>query len=322
MQLSVDSPNYSKTASPALSIVVPLYNEDESLPELYRTIKQVVGDMDISHEILFVDDGSTDRSLEVIRGFQDQDPAVKVLSFRKNHGKSAALQVGFSHSQGDIVITMDADLQDDPNEVPNLVAKLDEGFDLVSGWKKKRHDPISKTIPSKLWNLGVSWISGLRLHDFNCGLKAYRQDVVKSFQVYGEMHRFLPVLAKWAGYKITEIPVQHHARKYGKTKYGVSRFLSGFLDLITVVFLSKYTRKPLHLFGTIGMICMLLGFVICIYLAVGWFQGIWIGNRPILLLGVLLIVVGVQFFSIGLLGEMLTHSIEKGYNPSLREFDE
>jgi glycosyltransferase involved in cell wall biosynthesis len=273
--------------SPLLSVVVPLYNEEKSLPELYNAIKQVVQENGIRHEILFVDDGSTDGSLSIIEGLQKNDPAVTVVSFRKNSGKSAALQAGFDRCKGDVVITMDADLQDDPGEIPNLLAKLDEGYDLVSGWKKVRHDPISKTIPSRLWNIAVAWLSGIRLHDFNCGLKAYRKEVVKDLHVYGEMHRFLPVLAKWSGFRM-----------------------------------SKYTRKPLHLFGVLGLISMLLGLVICVYLAVGWFQGIWIGNRPILLLGVLLIVVGVQFFSIGLLGEMLTHSMERQASPSLRPLSE
>ncbi len=308
-------------SSPALSVVIPLYNEEESLPELYQAIKKVVDAQGLSHEILFVDDGSNDRSLQVIKGLGKTDPAVRVLSFRKNHGKSAALQVGFNHCRGDMVITMDADLQDDPNEIPNLISKLNEGYDLVSGWKKVRHDPITKTIPSKLFNFIVGLISGLPLHDFNCGLKAYRNDVVKSFNVYGELHRFLPVLAKWSGFRATEIVVEHHPRKFGKTKYGMSRFLSGFLDLITVIFISKYTRKPLHLFGTIGLISMIAGFAICAYLAVGWLQGQWIGRRPILQLGVLLIVVGVQFFSIGLLGEMLTHSFEKERTYMLRDSD-
>jgi glycosyltransferase involved in cell wall biosynthesis len=306
-------------SSPALSIVIPLYNEEESLPELYRSIKNVVNAQNLSHEILFVDDGSTDRSLQVIKDLDKSDPAVRVFSFRKNYGKSAALQVGFTNCRGDVVITMDADLQDDPNEIPNLIAKLNEGYDLVSGWKKVRHDPITKTVPSKLFNFVVGVISGLPLHDFNCGLKAYRNDVVKTFNVYGELHRFLPVLAKWSGFRATEIVVEHHPRKFGKTKFGMSRFLSGFLDLITVIFISKYTRKPLHLFGTIGLIAMLAGFVICAYLAIEWFQGQWIGRRPILQLGVLLIVVGVQFFSIGLLGEMLTHSIEKERTYVLRD---
>ena len=317
----MDSTLESNEQPVALSVIIPLFNEQDSLPELYRSIKQVVEELNITHEILFVDDGSTDRSLQVIRDLQQTDPTIQVKSFLRNHGKSAALQVGFTHCRGDIVVTMDADLQDDPKEIPALIGKLNEGFDLVSGWKKKRHDPISKTIPSRIFNLIVSWFSGARLHDVNCGLKAYRKDVVKSLHVYGEMHRFLPVLAKWAGFRITEIPVRHHPRKYGKTKYGMSRFLSGILDLTTVTFLSRYTRKPLHLFGTIGLISMFFGLLICVYLAIGWFQGIWIGNRPILLLGVLLIVVGVQFFSIGLLGEMLTHSIEKDNSPSLRELE-
>jgi len=306
-----DSRGEHKGGYPELSIIIPLFNEEGSLPELYQSLKRVLDANNLTHETIFINDGSTDRSLQVIQEFQQQDPTVRIISFRKNLGKSAALQAGFSECQGQFVITMDADLQDDPAEIPNLIAKLNEGYDLVSGWKRKRHDPISKTLPSKFFNLTVAWVSGLRLHDFNCGLKAYRQDVVKSFQVYGELHRFLPVLAKWSGFRCTEIPVQHHPRKYGRTKFGMSRFLSGFLDLITVVFLSKYTRKPLHLFGTIGLISILAGLLICVYLAIGWFQGHWIGNRPILLLGVLLIVVGVQFFSIGLLGEMLTHAIER-----------
>jgi len=293
--------------NPPVSVVIPLFNEEESLPELYQRLRANLARFE-DWEIIFVDDGSRDRSLDILTDLHRQDPRVKVISFRKNNGKSAALAVGFEAARGDYVITMDADLQDDPDEIPSLVRKLEEGWDLVSGWKKVRHDPISKTVPSKFFNRVTGIMSGLRLHDFNCGLKIYRNDVAKQLPVYGEMHRFLPALAHLDGYRVSEIPVQHHPRKYGRTKFGMSRFISGFLDLVTVIFLQKYARKPLHLFGVAGMILTLAGLLILGYLTIGWFQGIWIGNRPLFFLGILLMVFGAQSFAIGLIGEMLTRS--------------
>lgn len=297
--------------SPHISVVIALFNEVESLPELHRQLTATLSELGKSYELVFIDDGSRDGSLELLKDLAKRDSAVRAISLRRNHGKSAALAVGFKAAQGEFVITMDADLQDNPAEIPALLAKLDSGYDLVSGWKKKRYDPLSKTLPSKFFNWVTSWVSGIKLHDFNCGLKAYRQAVVKDLFVYGELHRFLPVLAHKMGYRCTEIPVVHRARQFGKSKFGMSRFLNGFLDLLTVVFLSGYNRAPLHFFGSVGLVCGLVGLGINGYLTTLKFSGQSIGNRPLLFLGVLLMVIGVQFFSFGLIGEMLTHATEK-----------
>ena len=291
-----------------LSIVVPLFNEEESLQELHSAISGVTDRLDLKYEICFIDDGSTDRSLAVLKELRAKDDSLKIISFRKNYGKSAALSEGFKLATGNIIITMDADLQDDPEEIPNLIAKINEGVDMVSGWKKKRNDPLSKTIPSKLFNRTTALLTGIKIHDFNCGLKAYRYDVVKEIPVYGELHRYLPVLAHWMGYRVDEIVVKHHARKFGKTKYGLRRFFEGFFDLLTVLFLTRYRQKPMHLFGLLGLISFFLGSVILTYLTVLWFSGHGIGNRPLLFLGILLVIVGMQSFSIGLIGEMITNS--------------
>lgn len=304
--------------SPVISILIPLYNEEESLPVLYKQLKTVLSKGGWKHELLFVDDGSRDESFAVLKGIAQEDSTVRILSFRRNYGKSAALAVGFQAAQGDIVITMDADLQDNPDEIPALVAELEKGYDLVSGWKKKRYDPLSKTIPSKFFNFITGTMAGIRLHDFNCGLKAYRREVVKELPVYGELHRFLPVLAHKIGYRVTEIPVVHRARQYGKTKFGASRFFNGFFDLLTVLYISDYNRVPLHLFGTLGSICTLIGFAVNLYLTVGWFRGIPIGNRPLLFLGILLMVIGVQFFSFGLIAEMLVNRSDRNREYSLK----
>ncbi len=308
----------TELAAPRISVVIPLFNEEESLPELHEQIRSVMAAENWSYEIIFLDDGSRDRSLSVLKQLAERDENVRVISFRRNFGKSAALATGFQAARGTFVITMDADLQDDPHEIPALLAKLDEGFDLVSGWKKKRYDPITKTWPSKLFNRVTGRLSGVRLHDFNCGLKAYRHAVVKEIPVYGELHRFLPVLAFKMGYRIGEIPVQHRARKYGKTKFGASRFLNGFFDLLTVLFISDWTRAPLHLFGLIGLICTLLGFAVNLYLTIGWLNGVWIGNRPLLFLGVLLMVIGAQFFSFGLIAEMMVNKSERDRRYSVK----
>jgi glycosyltransferase involved in cell wall biosynthesis len=297
--------------APDVSVVIALFNEDESLPELHRQLSEVFEANAWTYDLLFIDDGSRDGSLRLLKQLAERDSHVKAISLRTNQGKSAALAVGFKAATGKYVITMDADLQDNPAEIPMLIAKLEEGYDLVSGWKKKRYDPLSKTIPSKLYNQVTGWLSGIRLHDFNCGLKAYRLDVVRDLFVYGELHRFLPVLAYKMGYRITEIPVVHRARQYGVSKFGWNRFLNGFLDLLTVMYLSGFKRSPLHLFGAMGLVCGLAGLVINIYLTIGWLQGVWIGNRPLLFLGVLLMVIGVQFFSIGLIAEMFVNSNER-----------
>ncbi len=299
-----------------VSIVVPLLNEEESLRPLYNEIKKSLKTISIDYEIIFIDDGSTDKSLNVIKELSRFDNKIRYFSFRSNYGKSAALQIAFKHVTGDAVITMDADLQDDPNEIPNLLKKLDQGFDMVSGWKKKRFDPIIKKLSSKFFNYITRLFTRIKIHDFNCGLKAYRKEVVQSINVYGELHRYIPVLADWKGFSVTEIIVKHHPRRYGKTKFGISRFFKGFIDLITVIFTTRYIKRPMHLFGFVGMITALVGFVISAWLAFEkLFYGYSLSNRPLLFLGILLTIVGVQFFAIGLLGEILVHNFndEKEY---------
>jgi len=290
-----------------LSIVIPLYNEQESLEELTTRIGKNIQPLNLHYEIIFVDDGSSDASLNVLKNLKQKSAQIKILSFRKNYGKSAALSEGFKVASGKIVITMDADLQDDPAEIPNLISKINSGYDMVSGWKKKRHDPLQKTIPSKFFNFTTARLTGIKIHDFNCGLKAYRLEVIKEIPVYGELHRYLPVLAHRRGYSVGEIIVQHHPRKHGTTKYGLRRFFDGFFDLLTVLFLTRYKQKPLHLFGLFGLISFFFGFLISAYLTILWFEGHGIGNRPLLFLGILLIIVGMQSFSIGLIGEMITN---------------
>jgi glycosyltransferase involved in cell wall biosynthesis len=290
-----------------VSIVIPLYNEEESLRELVTQVTEILLQHKLDFEICFIDDGSTDASLQNLKHLHKQYSQIKILSFRKNYGKSAALSEGFKLACGDIIITMDADLQDDPAEIPNIIDKINSGYDLVSGWKKKRHDPLGKTIPSKLFNFITSRLTGIKINDFNCGLKGYRKQVIKEIPVYGSLHRYLPVLAHWKGFIVGEIVVQHHPRKYGVTKYGLRRFFDGFFDLFTVLFLTRYRQKPLHLFGFLGLGSITLGFIISFYLSILWFMGHGIGNRPLLFLGVLLIIVGMQSFSIGLIGEMITN---------------
>ncbi len=302
-----------------LSIVIPAYNENESLPELIDRIHQVVEPIADEYEIIVVDDGSMDGTFDTLKKLKSTYPHLKAIRFRRNYGKSAALAEGFERASGDIVITMDADLQDDPAEIPNLVKKIEEGYDLVSGWKKRRHDPLSKTIPSRIFNFVTAKLTGIPLHDFNCGLKAYRNEVIKSIEVYGELHRFLPVLAVWQGFRVTEIPVKHHPRKYGKTKFGISRFTNGFFDLLTVMFITRFRKKPLHFFGFLGLLSTFIGTAILLYLTILWFQGQGIGRRPLLFLGVLLVIVGVQFFSLGLIGEMVTSTLDQKIEYSIKE---
>lgn len=302
-----------------ISIIIPLYNEAESLHELHHRIKETCIGIGVSYEIIFVDDGSTDNSFSILKSLHEENEEVKVISFRKNYGKSAALSEGFRMAKGDIVITMDADLQDDPGEIRNLLDKISSGDDLVSGWKKKRHDPIQKTIPSKFFNFTTSLLTGIKIHDFNCGIKAYRSEVIKEIPVYGELHRYLPVLAHWQGFKIGEIVVEHHSRKYGKTKFGVGRFFKGFFDLLTVLFLTRYRQRPLHLFGFLGLLSLFLGIIISIYLTIIWFQGYGIGQRPLLFLGILLIIVGLQSFSIGLIGEMIASTRKNKQSYKIKE---
>ncbi len=307
-------PNYS------ISIVIPAYNEKDSLRELYEKIRQTVTQHNYKYEIIIIDDGSTDDSARVLRDLRQRDNRIKVIAFRKNYGKSAALSVGFEQAKGDIIISMDADLQDDPAEIPKLINEINKGKDMVSGWKKKRYDPITKTIPSRFFNFVTSKLTGIPLHDFNCGLKAYKKEVIKEINVYGELHRFIPALAHWQGYSIGEVVVQHHKRKYGKTKFGVGRFWRGFLDLITVLFTTRYMQKPLHFFGSWGLVFFLSGFMIDIYLVYLKFaEGMALSNRPLFLGGILLIIVGIQFISIGLIGEMITKSRESKNEYAIKE---
>jgi glycosyltransferase involved in cell wall biosynthesis len=297
----------SKLSFQKISLVIPLLNEEESINPLINEIRKALKPINKPYEVIFVDDGSTDGSVKNIKDAMKTDNRIKFLSLRKNYGKSAALQVGFRAATGDAIVTMDADLQDDPFEIPNLLVKLDEGFDLCSGWKKKRFDPFIKKYSSRFFNFVTKVISGINIHDFNCGLKAYRKEVIQNINVYGELHRYVPVLAKWQGFTITEIPVKHHPRRYGKTKFGISRFFKGFVDLITVVFVGRYIKRPMHFFGFFGALAFLVGLIVNGYLTVEWISGKPLSNRPMLFLGMLLIIVGVQFFSVGLLGEMLVH---------------
>ncbi|WP_139920330.1 glycosyltransferase family 2 protein [Hymenobacter sp. DG01] len=297
-----------------LSIVIPLLNEAESLPELTRWINRVLSQHGLTYEVLLIDDGSTDNSWEVIEELAAADVHLRGIRFNRNYGKSAALNVGFRETTGRVVCTMDADLQDSPEELPDLYRMItQEGFDLVSGWKKKRFDPLSKTIPTKLFNGVTRWISGIQLHDFNCGLKAYDSRVVKSVEVYGEMHRYIPVIAKWAGFrKIGEKVVQHQERKYGTTKFGLERFVYGFLDLMSITFVSRFRRRPMHFFGTLGTLSFLVGMLITLWL-VG--EKVWLAQhnlhardvtaQPLFFLALVAVIVGVQLFLAGFLAEMV-----------------
>ncbi|MCH8957157.1 glycosyltransferase family 2 protein [candidate division KSB1 bacterium] len=303
-----------------ISVVVPLFNEEESLVELYEQLSKAVCSLEKPIEFLFVDDGSTDGSMQVLTELHKKDPQVRVVQFRRNYGKSAALGLGFKEARGELIVTLDADLQDAPHEIPNLVKKLEEGFDLVSGWKKIRNDPFIKKNTSKLFNFVTRKMTGLRIHDMNCGLKVYRREVTDTVNVYGQLHRFLPVLAQWQGFKVGEVVVKHSPRKYGKTKFGASRFIAGFLDLVTVLFITRYTKRPLHLFGLIGPSSFIVGVGISGYLAVErLFLGQYLSDRPLLFLGILAIVVGVQFVSIGLLGEMITESRKDNTDYSIKK---
>ena len=309
-----------KIAFKKVSIIIPLLNEEDSIRPLASEIKKVMRSIVADYEVIFVDDGSTDNSLKVIKEFAKSDPKFKYISFRKNYGKSAALQIGFKNATGDVIITMDADLQDDPNEIPNLIQKLSEGYDLVSGWKKERKDPFIKRHSSRFFNFVTGLMSGIKIHDFNCGLKAYRANVLKNINVYGELHRYVPVLADWQGYKISEVTVKHHPRRFGKTKFGISRFFKGFIDLLTVMFTTRYIKKPMHLFGFLGALAFLVGFIVNGYLTYEWLIGkTYIGNRPLLFLGILLIIVGVQFFSVGLLGELIVHNSQDDKEYSIKD---
>nr|MBP6314809.1 glycosyltransferase family 2 protein [Chitinophagaceae bacterium] len=296
-----------------LSIVIPFYNEEESLPELCAWLERVLNTHHFSYEIIMVDDGSTDDSWETVKRLQAQNQHIKAISFQRNYGKSAALNEAFKACKGEYVITMDADLQDSPDEIPELYQMITSGkFDIVSGWKKKRYDnALTKNIPSKLYNSVTGKMSGIKLHDMNCGLKIYRSKVVKSIEVYGEMHRYIPVLAKWAGFKrITEKPVAHQARKYGVSKFGWERFVNGFLDLASIMFVGKYGKKPMHIFGLWGSIVFMVGAAIWIYLAIAKFAFMQykMTDRPLFYVGIISIVIGTQLFLAGFLGELISRN--------------
>ena len=295
-----------------ISLVIPLYNEAESLPELESWIARVMKENNFSYEIWFVNDGSTDNSWQVIEQLREKNPCVKGISFRRNYGKSPALHVGFERVQGDVVITMDADLQDSPDEIPELYRMIvQDGYDLVSGWKKKRYDPLSKTIPTKLFNATARKVTGIYLHDFNCGLKAYRLEVVKAIEVYGDMHRYMPYLAKNAGYtRIGEKVVQHQARKYGTTKFGLDRFVNGYLDLMTLWFFSKFAVKPMHFFGLLGSLMFILGFIAVLIVVILKICGMRAGvtDSPYFYVSLTSMILGTQLFLTGFLGELISRN--------------
>jgi len=306
-----------------ISVVVPLFNEEESLPELCSWIDKVIKKINKTYEIILIDDGSSDQSWGVILNLSQQNSSIKGIRFRRNYGKSAALNVGFEAANGNVVFTMDADLQDSPDEIPELYRLImEDGFDLISGWKQKRFDPITKTIPTRLFNWAARKMSGIYLHDFNCGLKAYKNEVIKNIEVYGEMHRYIPVLAKWAGFKkIGEKVVQHQARKYGVTKFGWERFVNGFLDLLSITFVSKFGKRPMHLFGLLGSISFFLGFVIAAYLTFAKFafQAYKMTERPLFFFGLFFMVIGTQLFLAGFLGELISRGAPDRNNYQIKE---
>lgn len=303
-----------------LSIVIPVYNEEESLPELFAWICRVVDEHQLVTEVLFIDDGSKDASWQVIKELHEKDQRALGIKFNRNYGKSAALQTGFERAKGEVVVTMDADLQDSPDELPGLVKMVrEDGYQLVSGWKKQRHDPLGKTIPSKFFNRVTRWVSGIKLHDFNCGLKAYHHDVVKNIEVYGEMHRYIPLIAKWNGfYKIGEKVVQHRERKYGTTKFGLERFIHGFLDLISVSFVTRFRKKPMHFFGTLGILSFLFGMMVTAYVIGEKLYRQYMAlpvrdvvDQPLFFLALVGILIGSQMFLAGFLGEMIIQANPK-----------
>ena len=304
-----------------ISVVIPLYNEEESLPELSTWIGRVMNEHGFSYEVLLIDDGSTDSSWSVIQNLSLQNASFKAIKFNRNYGKSAALNVGFKHVSGEVVVTMDADMQDSPDEIPELYNMVKSGHDMVSGWKKKRHDPIAKTVPSKFFNFTTRVLSGIKLHDFNCGLKAYSNKLVKTLDLYGEMHRYIPVIARRNGFtNIGEKVVEHRARKYGKTKFGLERFIYGFLDLLSVSFVSRYKKRPMHFFGSLGTISFLMGFLFVLWIIWEKIRAIYIlksdeyrdiVDQPLFFLAIVAIIIGVQLFLAGFIGEMMTMNSHK-----------
>jgi glycosyltransferase involved in cell wall biosynthesis len=292
-------------AEPTISVVAPAFDEERSVALLFDELQAALDPLDAPWEVVFVDDGSRDGTFAALTRLHDAHDNVRVVRLRRNFGKSAALAAGFEQARGEVVVTIDADLQDDPAEIPRLLAKLDEGFDLVSGWKSRRRDPWTRRVLSRIFNRLASAVSGVTLHDVNCGLKAYRAEVVHDLRIYGELHRFLPVLAHERGYRVAELPVNHRPRNHGRSRYGLERYLRGFLDLLTVSLVGRYRHRPLHLFGGVGLVLGAIGTLVLAYLTVLKVTGEAIGHRPLLILGVLLVVVGLQLFSLGLLGEMI-----------------
>jgi dolichol-phosphate mannosyltransferase len=303
-----------------ISVVVPVHDEERSVALLYDELDSALQPLGERWEAMFVDDGSTDGTHAALTRLHAASDNVVVVRLRRNFGKAAALAAGFAQAKGDVIVTIDGDLQDDPAEIPKLLAKLDEGFDLVSGWKTKRRDPLRRRIPSRLFNAVTGWVSGVRLHDMNCGLKAYRAEVVRGLRLYGELHRFIPVLAHHRGYRIAEVPVNHRPREHGHSRYGLERYLRGFFDLLTVSFIGRYRQRPLHLFGGLGLLLSFAGVAVLVYLTIVKALGHAIGGRPLLILGVLLVVVGIQFFSLGLITELITSHHEE--RVSVRERSE
>ena len=313
----------SKGEKRKISLLIPLFNEEESLPILYRELRETLEVLGIDYEIIFVDDGSTDKSFLVLERIHQEDNNVKVIQLRKNFGKSAAMAAGLAIVRGELIITLDADLQDNPEEIPHFIEKMKEGYDLICGWRVDRFDPFFKRWSSRVFNFTTSFFTNVRLHDFNCGFKAFRSEVAKEIKIYGELHRYIPVFASWRGFKVGELEVRHRPRRFGKSKFGVERFFRGFWDFLTVFFLTKYMRRPLHFFGPVGLLAFLLGLIINLYLSLLWFSGTPIGSRPLLILGVLLMILGIQSISIGLLGEMITsryHQDESNF-PIRRRLD-
>ena len=294
-----------------ISVVIPVHDEELSVALLYDELSTAFAGDSRTWEAVFVDDGSSDGTFAALTRLHGANDNVRVVRLRRNFGKAAALDAGFGEATGDVVVTIDGDLQDDPSEIPRLLAKLDEGYDLVSGWKTKRRDPLTRRVPSRIFNTVAGKVSGVHLHDLNCGLKAYRAEVVAGMQLYGELHRYIPVLAHYRGYRVTELPVNHREREHGRSNYGVERYVRGFLDLLTVTFMGRYRHRPLHLFGGLGLLAGTMGFAILVYLTIVKLTGHAIGQRPLLTLGVLLIVVGIQLLSLGLLSELITSHHEE-----------
>ncbi len=306
----------SKDKTLDLSVVVPIYNEADNVERLYKSLEEVLSKLDKNYEVLLIDDGSTDGTTDKLAEIHKRNPKYKVIQFRRNYGQTAAMSAGFDYSAGNVIVTIDADLQNDPKDIPKILEKMEEGYDVVSGWRKDRKDPfLTRKVPSKIANWLVSILAGIHLHDYGCTLKAYSKDVVKNVQLYGEMHRYIPALASWIGINVTEIPVSHHKRKFGKSKYGLSRTPRVILDLITLKFLLSYSTRPIQIFGSIGIITAFLGFLIALFLSyVKLVQKQSIGDRPLLLLAVLLIFLGFQFISMGLLGELVVRIYHEAQN--------